>query len=292
MKILILGKTGQLSREIQRTLKNSEHLINVQDSRKMNFDDLDKLSNELYKFDFDVLLNTIAWTDVDAAEKNVEEAFRINANWPRNLAFVAKNGRKTLVQISTDYVFSGKSIIPWEINSRTQPINNYGRSKAKAEEFIKDIYPENSYIFRTSWLYSPFRNNFVKTIISSSLRSNESLEVVDDQFGQPTSAKELVNQIIKSLEHKIKPGIYHATNSGVASWNSFAKKIYELIGDDPYRIKSLSSESLNRHAKRPKYSVLSHKCWSKTGIQAMRPWQNALEDQISEIVSAVISEGY
>ena len=291
MKFLILGKSGQLSSELQRSLRGSEHSIDVQDSRKIDFDDLEILFNKLEKLDFDVLVNTVAWTDVDAAEKNAEEAFRINANLPKNLALAVRSKRKTFVQISTDYVFSGESIIPWGINSITQPINTYGKTKALAEEYIQEIYSENSYIFRTSWLYSPFRKNFVKTMIAAALKNDQILNVVDDQWGQPTSAKDLAGQIIRSLEHKISPGIYHATNSGLTTWNIFAKKIFELIGENPDRIKALGSTSLIRDAVRPKYSVLSHECWSKTCIQPMRPWQNALEDQISEIKSFVISEG-
>lgn len=291
MKFLIIGKSGQLSRELQRTLKGSEHLIDVQDSRKIDFDDLDVLSNELDKSDFDVLVNTVAWTDVDAAEKNAEEAFRVNANWPKHLALAVKNQRKAFVQISTDYVFSGESTTPWEIDSKTQPINTYGKTKVLSEEYIQDIYSENTYIFRTSWLYSSFRKNFVKTMISAALRDDQRINVVDDQLGQPTSAKDLASQIVKALEQEIKPGIYHATNSGIASWNSFAKMIFELIGENPDRVIPLSSASLVRDAVRPKYSVLSHQCWSNTGIHAMRPWQDALENQIDEIKKVVIAEG-
>ena len=291
MKFLIIGKSGQLSRELQRTLMGSEHLFVVLDSRKIDFDDLEALYNELYKLDFDVLVNTVAWTDVDAAEKNAKEAFQVNANWPKNLALTVRNQRKAFVQISTDYVFSGESTIPWEIDSNTQPINIYGKTKVLAEEYIQDIYSENSYIFRTSWLYSSFRKNFVKSMISAALRDNQRLNVVDDQLGQPTSAKDLASQIIKAIELKIKPGIYHATNSGMASWNSFAKLIFELIGENPDRIIPLSSASLVRDAVRPKYSVLSHQCWSNTGIQVMRHWQDALENQIDEIKKVVIAEG-
>ena len=291
MRFLILGHSGQLGKEICMALESSEHKFELLDYRRCELDSSEKLSQQLKLLDFDVFVNAVAWTDVDAAESHVKETFRINAFWPRNLAKALLNIEKTFIHISTDYVFSGESNIPWQVDSEPSPINVYGESKAKAEEFIQQINPYQSYIFRTSWLYSPFRKNFVKTMIKSALKDDCNLKVVDDQIGQPTSAKDLAIQIIKSIEENIKPGIYHATNSGEASWNSFARKIFTLIGENPDRIESISSDDVKRIAKRPIYSVLSHDCWIDSDIKPMKNWQLALEEQINIIKSAVLMEG-
>lgn len=286
---LILGHTGQLGEEFARSLAPLGK-ARVLNRDKWNFENLEETEKIIRLLKPDVILNAIAWTDVDKAEDYEEEANFVNAIIPKNLAIISKRLGIKLVQISTDYVFSGNNSEPWNIDDQVQPINAYGRSKALGEKYILDIYPANTYLFRTAWLYSSHRVNFVKTMLSLALKNEESISVVDDQFGQPTSARDLAAQIIHGLEEGISPGIYHATNSGTATWNEFAKEIFILANQEPTRVLPISSKDLIRRASRPKNSVLSHDCWAGTSLQPMRNWKVALAEQIEEIKSVVIAE--
>lgn len=223
----------------------------------------------------DVVINCAAYTKVDDAETNEDEAYAINALGVQNLAIAARNVGAKLVTISTDYVFHGDATHPYsELEERT-PISAYGRTKAAGEEYALNEYPSGSYIIRTAWLYGKHGANFAQTMLNLAA-SKASWSVVDDQHGQPTWTRDLAEQIVALVDSGAPAGIYHGTNSGVATWFDCAQAVLEEAGLDPRRITPTDSSSFVRPAPRPAYSVLGHSRWSAVGLSPMRPWREAL----------------
>jgi dTDP-4-dehydrorhamnose reductase len=237
-----------------------------------------------------VIVNCAAWTDVDGAESHEIDASRVNSDGPENLANVAKRCKSKLIHVSTDYVFSGESHTPWKIHDEINPQSAYGRSKAQGEKRVLSNYPENSFIVRTAWLYSPWGKNFAKTITKLAIKSGREVRVVNDQAGQPTSAPDLAKQIIELGLSTSPAGIYHGTNSGQATWFEFAQEIFKLSGADVGRVTPISSCEYPRPAKRPSNSVLSHDAWAGTSIKPLRDWRIALAEVMPTIISAVRAE--
>jgi dTDP-4-dehydrorhamnose reductase len=196
-----------------------------------------------------------------------------------------------LIHVSTDYVFSGESQKPFEIDDQIDPQSAYGRTKADGEKKVLASYPKNSYVVRTAWLYSAKGKNFAKTMTRLALNGDDEVRVVNDQVGQPTSAVDLAKQIVDLGLGLAPAGIFHGTNSGQASWFEFAQEIFSLAGADVNRVLPVSSSEYPRPAKRPSYSVLSHEEWSKTSIAPMRDWKIALASVMPEVISTVKSEG-
>ena len=291
MTWLVVGASGQLGRSVCKVLEKKGTGFVPWNRENGSISVEEFVSSYVGLIKPKVVINCAAWTDVDGAESNEMGALLINAESVGYLVKAAKSVGTTFAHVSTNYVFSGISDSPWNTSDQKQPLSAYGRSKAKGEDLIQDIYPENSYIFRTAWLYSPIGKNFAKTMARLAIKSDKEIMVVDDQIGQPTSANDLAEQIVSSIEVGLKPGIYHATNSGEATWNEFAKEIFKLIGEDSNRVVPMCSTELKRPAPRPAYSVLSHDCWENTGVKPMRNWREALKVQIEDIKAAVIAEG-
>jgi dTDP-4-dehydrorhamnose reductase len=238
-----------------------------------------------------VIVNTAAWTDVDGAETNQSAAYSVNALGPQNLAVAASKIGARLVQISTDYVFSGDASAPWSESAEHNPQSVYGSTKSEGEKFVEAALPADSYVIRTAWLYSAEGKNFAKTMTNLALKSAGEVKVVNDQIGQPTFAGDLAKQIIELVLSESPPGIYHGTNGGQATWFEFAQAIFSIAGADVSRVIPVSSSEFPRPAKRPTYSVLGHDAWAGTHIPAMRNWKIALEEAMSAIISAVKAEG-
>lgn len=288
---LVIGSTGQLGSEITTELRTRN--LQLISPNKIELD----ITNWNHVFEYfeqnrpKVVVNAAAWTDVESSESSKSLAYKINAEGANNLALASKEIGAKFIHISTDYVFSGKSNAAWEIDSAKEPISEYGRSKSIGEDLILSNYDIGAYIFRTSWLYSKYRKNFVKSMIKKALDSKNIIKVVDDQIGQPTNARDLSKRVIESIENDIQPGIYHATNVGETSWYEFARLIFDLIGENSERVIPMPSNELASKVKRPEYSVLGQKCWENTGMQPMRNWEIALREQIYEIKDAVLREG-
>jgi dTDP-4-dehydrorhamnose reductase len=287
---LIIGAKGQLGSELVQELANREHSFSAPKKLDLNITNREQVFGFLQENRPKIVVNSAAWTDVERAESFVSDAYNVNANGPLNLAHACKIFNIQLVHISTDYVFSGKADIPWEIKSIKEPISEYGKSKSAGEDYILQHYDAKSLIFRTSWLYSKYERNFVKSIITKAIKSKDPINVVRDQFGSPTSARDLSIRIIECVEKSVKPAIYHASNSGEASWYEFGRYILELIGEDPNRVKPILTKELKTNVKRPSYSVLGQECWKNTGLLPMRNWKLALSEQISEIRDTVHRE--
>jgi dTDP-4-dehydrorhamnose reductase len=286
VRTIIVGQSGQLGRELLKALSTNHEIIDV-DYKDLTPWNLKQLFESVYPLRPDLVINSAAWTNVDSAEVMEGLAFEVNAIWPENLALLCKELAIPFFQFSTDYVFSGEPNQPIGIERIKNPTNAYGRTKAVGEDRILKVYEKGSYIFRTAWLYSKHRRNFAKTMVKLALQNKNDISVVSDQYGQPTSAIDLANQINLCLSSNLSPGIYHATNSGSATWNEFAREIFLLLEEDPERVLKIDSKGISRAAARPNYSVLSHECWEGTGIEPMRDWRNALATQIEEIAYIV-----
>jgi len=281
---LVTGATGQLGIAIQLALKSSCVNYLPLSSKELDITNEARVNQVLEKYRPEVILNTAAWTDVDRAESQKDKVFDVNANGPKYLAQAAKKLSATFIQVSTDYVFSGRGKEPWQEFSATYPETIYGLSKLEGEKKVREYYPENSYVVRTAWLYSQHRSNFLKKMLKIAITSKDLVKVVSDQVGQPTYAKDLAEQIISLEKAKPTPGIYHGTNSGQASWYEFAKEIFNLCGEDTSRVIPAKSSDYIRPAKRPLYSVLGHAGWEQSNVPAMRNWKIALMEALNEKV--------
>ena len=269
MKILLIGSTGQLGREIIKSSPKDIYLITPS---RLEFD----LNNtkECYEYIInlspDWIINSGAFTNVEKAEIEVELAYKINALGPQILAkALSKSGGK-LLQISTDYVFNGQQNYPYKTDQTVSPINKYGISKAKGEEYIKQYLPSNnqSNILRTSWLVGPNGNNFAFKIMQL-LNDRDEIKVICDQISSPTTTPSLANAIWNTIKkneeysrkNKVFPIINHFCNDGVASWYDFAVTIREIglktgLIKKAGEIKPIRSNEYPAKTQRPKYSVL------------------------------------
>jgi dTDP-4-dehydrorhamnose reductase len=210
---------------------------------------------------------------------------------PQNLAITANKVGARLVQISTDYVFSGDASAPWSERAPHNPQSVYGATKSEGENLVLTDLPSNAYVVRTAWLYSSIGKNFAKTMANLALNQKGEVKVVNDQIGQPTFAGDLAKQIVELVLYESPAGIYHGTNSGQATWFEFAQAIFSIAGADVSRVIPVSTAEYPRPAKRPAYSVLGHDAWTGTSVPAMRNWKIALEEAMPAIISAVKAEG-
>jgi dTDP-4-dehydrorhamnose reductase len=286
MTWLITGGSGQLGIAFSQELGKRGLLFNSWSSKDLDITQGPIVRDFVSKLSPKVILNCAAWTDVDGAESNELQACRVNRDGAENIAVAAKSCNAKLIHISTDYVFSGESNTPWEVNAEIKPQSAYGRTKADGENRVLVTYPENASIVRTAWLYSPWGKNFAKSMVRLALNGKGEVPVVNDQIGQPTLAEDLAKQIVELVVSGAPSGIYHGTNSGKATWFEFAQEIFELAGADVARVVPILSSKYPRAAKRPSYSVLSHDTWDKTTIQPMRDWRIALAESMPAIISA------
>jgi len=277
MKVLIIGKSGQLANELLAE-KSSTCEILTAGRADIDITNYLELNNFVEAYQPSVIINSSAYTAVDKAESDIEAAYAINHIAVENLAKIAKMNSAKLVHVSTDFVFNGESTAPYGVNDTTSPMSIYGASKRAGEQAIIDTYPENSTIVRTSWLYSTFGNNFVKTMLKL-MEEKEELGIVNDQVGSPTSAKGLAKFIWTLIEKPKVDLIYHWCDSGSASWFEFALAIQEegfkhglLTKKIP--IKGIPSTSYPTPAQRPKYSVLD--CSSSQDLLVSTHWRDQL----------------
>ena len=291
MTWLITGGSGQLGLAIQTelTLRGINYVAT--DSSRLDITNSSLVTELVDSISPEVIINTAAWTDVDGAESNEPAAYQTNAIGPQNLAISAKKVGARLVQVSTDYVFSGESSAPWDEAAEHNPQSVYGSTKSAGEKFVLSELPNSSYLVRTAWLYSADLKNFAKTMIKLALNGDSEVRVVKDQVGQPTFAADLARQIANLVTADAPAGIYHGTNSGHATWFEFAQEIFKLVGEDASRVIPVSTSEFPRPAKRPSYSVLGHDNWVKTNVVPMRDWRIALVEAMPAIISAVEAEG-
>ena len=290
MTWLITGASGQLGLALQEELTRRGKVFTAANSSELDITKPLSVNELVSVINPNVVVNAAGWTDVDGAESNESAAHSVNSLGPQNLAIAARKVDARLVQISTDYVFSGDASTPWSENAASNPQTVYGSTKSKGENFVLTSLPLNSYVVRTAWLYSPKGKNFAKTMVNLALNQLGEVRVVNDQIGQPTVAGDLAKQIVELVLSEAPAGIYHGTNSGQATWFEFAQEIFRLAGADVARVIPISSSEFPRPAKRPAYSVLGHDAWAGTSVSAMRNWKIALEEAMPAIISAVKAE--
>ena len=256
MKILVTGGKGQLGYEINKLSSKNNYDWLFSDIDILDLSDLNSINVFLDKTSPDIIINCAAYTAVDDAEVDFENANTTNHKSVELIAKWSNNSNCKLIHISTDYVYDGSSLIPVKEDTQANPVNNYGKSKLLGDIACQKYNP-SSIIIRTSWLYSSFGNNFVTKMINLMLHNDE-IKVVNDQFGSPTFAADLAEVILQIINTNIwKPGIYHYTNLGKVSWFDFANDIKYIYGFNT-RIDSISSQEYSKKIKRPKYSVLDN----------------------------------
>ena len=290
MSWLITGGSGQLGIAVSQELDKQGIVFDAKSSKDLDITQSAYCNEVIEKLSPAVIVNCAAWTDVDGAESHESQASRVNSDAAENLALAAKLSHSMLIHVSTDYVFSGEGQTPWQIGDELNPQSAYGRTKAQGERRVLARYPENSFIVRTAWLYSPWGKNFAKTMTKLAIKGEGVVRVVNDQVGQPTSAIDLAKQLVELGLSSSPAGIYHGTNSGQATWFDFAQEIFKLAGADVSRLIPVSSSEYPRPAMRPSYSVLSHDAWASTSVESMREWRIALADAMPSLIFTVKAE--
>jgi len=284
---LVTGKNGQLGQSIKRLLDEkcfanlSSFSFIFTGREELNLESLESIQSYFVRNDIDIIINCAAYTKVDQAEEDQNQANLINHNAVRELAKISKKNKIKLIHISTDFVFNGYKREPYTEDDKTSPINIYGETKLAGELAIISTMPFNSIIIRTGWVYSEFGNNFVKTILNLATKSN-TLDIVSDQIGTPTYAYDLANlilQIVGSesfLENEKPTAIFHYSNEGKSSWYEFAKEVISISGINCH-LNPINTEDYPLPAKRPKYSILSKKKISQEYALNIHHWKDALK---------------
>lgn len=294
MNVLVTGANGQLGTEMRNLAARSEHRFIFSDVNSIpgcetvNLDitNLDAVRIVARSEKVDIIVNCAAYTNVDKAEDDIAFADLLNHAAPANLARVAKETGAVLIHISTDYVFNGRSSVPYREDDPKEPQGVYGATKLKGEMAVEQSGCRYM-IFRTAWLYSPYGKNFVKTIrrITS---ENPSIKVVSDQVGTPTYARDLASLIVRIIDEGMydRQGIYHFSNEGAISWYDFAKSICSLSGST-CDIVPCHTEEFPSKAVRPHYSVLDKTLVKETFGITIPYWADSLKDCIDRLTSQI-----
>ncbi|GKX67451.1 dTDP-4-dehydrorhamnose reductase [Inconstantimicrobium mannanitabidum] len=290
MKILITGSKGQLGNELQDIINSGRAEIGAVsevikksevvplDVDKLDITNLVQVNEILNDLRPDVVINCAAATNVDGCESNEDFAFKVNSIGPRNLAIVCEKIGAKLVQVSTDYVFSGVGNKPLTEYDLTAPYSVYGKTKLLGEKYVSE-FSSKYFIVRTAWLYGYVGHNFVYTMMKLG-KDKDMLKVVNDQRGNPTHANDLAYHILKLIETE-EYGVYHCTGKGECTWYDFAKMIIELSGEK-CEVNPCTSEEYKTPAKRPEYSSLDNMMLRSTVGDEMRDWKDAIKAFMSK----------
>ncbi|MDA7565882.1 dTDP-4-dehydrorhamnose reductase [Pontimonas sp.] len=273
-RIAVVGAHGMLGRDLVERLAKEHDVVGLSRSQ---LDITDAHAVNAVITGFDVVVNAAAYTAVDDAETHSEEAFAINAHGAQNLAIRCRIVNTRLIHVSTDYVFDGTASFPYTEDAPTNPQSVYGASKRAGEEAVIAENPNSSLIVRTSWLYGLHGTSFPRSILEAGL-TRDYVDVVNDQWGQPTWTVDVAEMIAQLVEAEIGAGIFHATNAGATTWHAFATALFDLAGWDTARVRETTSAAFTRPAARPAWSVLGHDGWTDRGLTAPRPWEEALTE--------------
>jgi dTDP-4-dehydrorhamnose reductase len=277
-KILVTGCNGQLGRAINQVYEadaDTVKLINT-DSADLDITDIDNVLSMVNEIGPQTIINCAAHTNVNKCETDWDNAYRINAIGPRNLAIAAQQIGAKLIHVSTDYVFDGEGSKPYTEFDAVNPCGAYGKTKLAGENFVKQ-FCDRHFIVRTAWLYGD-GGNFVRTMLRLA-KENKSVNVVCDQFGTPTSALELA-RMIKTLEPTQNYGVFHGTCEGSCSWAEFASQIFKTAGIDA-TVNYITTDQYPTPAKRPAYSVLENYMLKLTTGYVMADWKTALDEYMA-----------
>lgn len=277
-KILVIGSNGQLGNCIRKIAPDFEldYEFVFTDSQTVDITNVDQVNTFFNNEKPDFCINASAYTAVDLAEKESEKAFAVNADGVANLAQACLDNKAILIHVSTDYVFDGETNLDYSEDDFTNPIGVYGESKLKGEELALEINPK-TIILRTSWLYSEFNKNFVKTMLNLFSQKDE-LGIVADQYGQPTNANDLAEAIMNIIDTPTKTfGVFHFSNYPETTWFEFAKKIAEF-SKSSVKLNALTTEQYPTPAKRPKRSTMCLDKIEETYKIEPKHWENSLEE--------------
>ena len=275
--ILVTGANGQLGSEFNMLSKNfSDYNFLFAGKEELSIEDEASVANYFSLHAIDCCINCAAYTAVDKAEADKEQAIAINATAVGNLAAICQKQEALFFHFSTDYVFNGQATQPYQEDDATDPVNFYGQTKLMGEQGAMRNN-KDAIIIRTSWVYSSFGKNFVKTMLRL-MSEKDSIGVVADQFGCPTYAKDLAEAVMQIItSKKYSPGIYHYCNEGVISWCEFAEAIKDLSGSN-CKVNAIETIAYPTPAARPHYSALSTTKFTKEfGVTAL-PWKQSLQN--------------
>ena len=293
MKIVILGANGQLGRELAEILQNK---VNLKLYKKKDLDITDFIEVEkMINYEKpEILINAAAYTSVDNAENNINYAYKVNSEAPQKIAEILETYKGYLIHYSTDYVYDGEKEIPYKEIDKTNPLNIYGKSKLEGDKKI-ERYMTNYLIIRTSWVVSRYGNNFIKTILKL-IKDKETLNIVKDQFGAPTSTNlisKITYEIIKNINStkQIDSGIYNLSPRGRTNWYQMANKILERANDYDFlsesnKVKILPIDTIDypTKAKRPKNSLLDTNKIEKALNIELPYWESEFYETIDKIL--------
>jgi len=279
MRILVTGTNGQLGQEFKNNEYNSDHEFYFTDENELDITKKKEILDYVIIYKIELIINCAAYTDVNGSETNKNKAIKVNSYAIKNLIEICEEKKIKMIHFSTDYVYNSDNLSPINEQSNINPINYYGISKREGEKIIEKS-SSDSIIIRTSWLYSMYGNNFVKTIIKKGELS-EKVFVINDQFGCPTYSKDLVDctlHIIASNKFK-NHKIYNFSNEGYTNWYDFTKKIFELKRINS-KVFPVDSNNYKTKAIRPKYSITDKSRIKDIFNINIRKWEDALEEFI------------
>jgi len=277
--ILVIGAKGMLGRDLMGILPSSfpNDEILGWDIEEIDIQEEDTLF-KIEKLRPDIVINIAAHTNVDGCESDEEKAFAINAEGAKHAALAALKCQAKMVYLSTDYVFDGNKREPYLETDPPHPLNVYGRSKLRGEQYVQELL-KDALIIRTQWLYGKYGKNFVTSILRQA-SEKRTLSIVNDQTGSPTYTIDLAKAIVVLIQYGTR-GIFHVANSDLCTWYIFGQAILKLSGMDKVRVVPISSKELGLPAIRPSYSVLNcQKLKKETGL-TLRPWSEALKDYLA-----------
>ncbi|WP_149181387.1 dTDP-4-dehydrorhamnose reductase [Streptomyces sp. TG1A-60] len=281
MRWLVTGARGMLGQEIVHRLRHDGDSVAATTRHRLDITDAKAVRRACADTRPDIVVNCAAWTAVDQAESNEDDAYRVNADGARHLAEACAALDARLIHISTDYVFPGDSAWPYDEADEPAPRTAYGRTKLAGERAVLSTLPDASAVVRTAWLYGAHGANFLRTMARLE-REQAAVDVVADQHGQPTWAGDVADRVIALGRNTHSTGIFHATSRGQTTWFALAQEVFRLLGADPARVRATTSRAFPTAAPRPAYSVLAHNRWKEVGIAPIRPWRDALSVAFAE----------
>lgn len=286
-RIFITGASGQLGLALEHLMVNNQDYTLYrtdarasEDGRVMALDITDEaaVTEAVRSVKPDIIINCAAMTAVDLCESEPEKAYSINALGPKHLATAAKEADIKLIHVSTDYVYDGRANLHYIETTEPNPLSVYGRTKLEGDRFVLEHCPK-SFVLRTAWVYGEGKN-FVKTMLRLADQGN-TIRVVSDQYGTPTSALELAKVILFLMETE-SYGIYHTTCEGSTNWHEFALTIFEMAGRE-VMVEAITTSDYPTPAVRPKYSVLDNKALRELHGYYMKDWKEALKEYMKDI---------
>ena len=278
MRVLVTGVKGQLGYDVMNELAGRGHEGIGVDIQEMDITDAASVEKVITEAAPDAVIHCAAYTAVDAAEDNVDLCRRVNAGGTENIARVCKALNCKMMYISTDYVFNGQGIRPWEPDDKREPLNVYGQTKYEGELAVETL--EKFFLIRIAWVFGVNGKNFIKTMLNLG-KTRDHLTVVADQIGSPTYTYDLARLLVDMIETD-KYGRYHATNEGLCSWYEFACEIFKQAGMN-VTVSPVTSDQYPAKAKRPMNSRMDKSKLDEMGFKRLPSWQDALGRYLKEI---------